>query len=110
MWDLHYEAALESFFATEGALAPAANRLRRMARQALSERAYWGSIANLLRGDPRLSLSLMRFAFTRSPMTVLVPPLGYLLRRDDVLKKITQLVAEAVRAMRAPVSERPFGQ
>jgi len=86
-WDLYYEAALESFFANEGALVDRSSRLQRIARRALSERAYWGSIANLLRGDVRLSLALLRFAVTRNPRTLLIPPLGYLLRRWNGTKK-----------------------
>jgi glycosyltransferase involved in cell wall biosynthesis len=98
-WDLHYEAALESFFANEGALVDERGRLRRMARRALAERAYWGSLANLIRGDVRLSLALMRFAVTRSPQRLLFPPLGYFLRRVNAPRKIWRVLAEGTSGL-----------
>jgi glycosyltransferase involved in cell wall biosynthesis len=97
MWNLLYEAAFESFFDNEGALVPEAKRLRRIARRALSERAYWGSIATLLRGDYRLSLDLLKFAISRCPTTMIVPPVGYLFRREDTLSHFAQLVSVAAR-------------
>jgi glycosyltransferase involved in cell wall biosynthesis len=100
-WDLHYEAALESFFAKEGALVDGSHELRRVARRALSDRAYWGSIANLIRGNVRLGLALLRFAVTRNPRALLIPPLAYLLRREDAPRKILQVLAEATWASRA---------
>jgi glycosyltransferase involved in cell wall biosynthesis len=108
-WDLHYEAALEGFFAREGALFPGSNRLRRIARRTLGERAYWGSMASLLRGDVRLGLSLLKFALTRSPMTLLVPPVGYLFRQEDAPKKILQVAADAMRTVRAGFGEGRMG-
>ncbi len=110
MWDLHYEAAFESFFAKEGASVDGARRLRRIARRALSERAYWGSVASLLRGDARLSFDLLRFALTRNPISVVVPPLGYLFRRRDAFQKIAQVFSEAVAGIAAPVKEGRLGQ
>lgn len=99
MWNVLYEAAFESFFAREGASIPQSKRLHRIARNALGERAYWGSLATLLRGDVGLSLELLKFAFTRCPGTMVVPPLGYLLRRGDTFSHFASLITQATRRM-----------
>ncbi len=110
LWDLQFEAAFESFFAREGAFAPAAKGLRRIARRSLAERAYWSGVANLLRGEGGLGLDLLAFAFTRSPKTIVVPPVGRLFRRDDAFSKITQVVSEAARRFRTPVGKNEVCQ
>lgn len=94
-WDLHSEAAFESFFATEGARLPNARRLHRIARRALADRAYWGSIANLLRGNTPLALRLWKFAISREPSAIVAPPFGYLLRRQDAFGHIRQVLSES---------------
>jgi glycosyltransferase involved in cell wall biosynthesis len=99
MWNLVYEAAFESFFANDGAQLPEAKRLRRMARHALGERAYWGCLANLLRGHLALSFDLLKFAISRCPLTIVVPPVGYLFRRQDTLRHFIRLVQESARRM-----------
>ena len=48
-------------------------------------------------GDAGLSLELLKFAFTRCPRTMVVPPLGYLLRRDDTFSHFANLTAAATR-------------
>ena len=109
MWNVLYEAAFESFFAHEGASLPQGKRLHRIARRALGERAYWSALATLLRGDADLSLELLKFAFTRCPRTMAVPPLGYLRRRDDTFSHFANLISQATRRMAgrvAPVRHR----
>lgn len=104
MWDFECEAAFEIFFAREGASAPEAKGLHEIARRNLAERAYWGGVANLLRGHGRLGLGLLRFAFMRRPRTMVVPPIGHLIRREDAISKITQVFSEAaLRAVRSPI-------
>jgi len=102
-WEMHREAAFDSFFAHEGASIPDAKRLRRLARRALSERAYWGAVATLFRGDARQSLALMKFALTRHPASAVVPPFGYLRRRDDALRHIAQILFCAAKQIVAHV-------
>ncbi len=98
-WDLNREAAFESFFANEGASAPPAKGLYRTARRSLAERAYWGALAALARGDARLSSSLLRFAFTRNPTTMVVPPFGYLYRRGNTFGHSARVLSEAARRL-----------
>jgi glycosyltransferase involved in cell wall biosynthesis len=105
MWDLHWEAAFEYFFAHEGHSVPEARRLLRIARRALSDRAYWGSIANLLRGDTRLSLNLLRFALARHPSAMVVPPVGYLFQRGYAFNHIAHVISDAARRLRMRPSE-----
>ena len=68
--------------------------LRRMARRALAERAYWGCLSNLLRGNFTLSSDLLRYAVARCPDTMILPPVGYLLRHGDSLERITKALSE----------------
>ena len=105
MWDLHREAAFESFFANDGASAPGAKDLRRLARRHLAERAYWGAVATFVRGDGRLGLNLLKFAFTRDPLTMVVPPMGYLFRRGNALRHIAEVLSEAARSLGIPTGE-----
>jgi glycosyltransferase involved in cell wall biosynthesis len=101
-WFLQLEATLESFFAKEGASVPQARHLHRTALRHLGEEAYWSAMANLLRGDPRLSLDLLKFASTRCPSTVVLPPLGHLLRRRDAFGRFARLVRDPVRRLGTP--------
>jgi glycosyltransferase involved in cell wall biosynthesis len=102
-WEMHREAAFDSFFAHEGASIPDVKRLRRLARRALSERTYWGAVANLFRGDPRQSLAFMKFALTRHPANAVVPPFGYLRRRDHAFHHIAQIIFSAAKQIVAHV-------
>ena len=90
LWNLHAEAAFETFFATHGRSLQEAGKLLRTARRSLSDRAYWCAISHLVRGDPAVG-SLMGFALTRHPISAVVPPFGYLLRRPDALRRLTKL-------------------
>jgi hypothetical protein len=93
-WDLQWEAAFESFFRHEGARLPNCQRLQRMARRALAERAYWGCLSNLLRGNFTLSRDLLHYAVTRCPDTIILPPVGYLLRHSDSPRRIARALSE----------------
>lgn len=75
-------AALDSFFRHEGAALPGADRLHRLARHALAQRAYWSAVKRLARADRAAAAELFRFAVRMSPRTAVLPPLGYLLRMD----------------------------
>ena len=110
MWDLHREAAFESFFKHEGALAPAARGLYRTARRRLAERSYWGALATFARGNARQSVRLLRFAFTRDPRTIFVPPFGYFLRRGNTLGHMAHVLWEAARWMRGSVDRKSVGR
>jgi glycosyltransferase involved in cell wall biosynthesis len=104
-WDRLFEIALESFLANEGGLLPEAKRLRRTARRSLAARAYWRAVLNLMRGNTRESLDLWKFAFTRCPTTIVVPPVSYLFRRPDAFQRIIEVVSKAVRQTGKPLSE-----
>jgi len=105
----HDEAAFECFFAHEGRLLPEADRLYRLARRGLAERAYWAAIAHLCRGRPMAGLELLMFAFRRRPTTAILPPLSYLFRRDDTIERITEVVSRMVRRPRATARPAEVG-
>jgi glycosyltransferase involved in cell wall biosynthesis len=100
LWNLHWDAAFDSFFHNEGAKLPNAAHLRRTARRALAERAYWGCLSNLLRGDFRLSRELLGYAFSRCPATIVLPPFGYLFRQKDTLSRIANVWSQVARPPR----------
>lgn len=76
----HREAAIESFFAHEGAVIANAERLRGLARRRLAERAYWWGARELSQGFGRDAFDLFRFSFARSPIMMIAPPVGHLIR------------------------------
>jgi len=104
-WYLQIDAAFESFFAKEGASALEAKGLHQIARRTLGEGAYWSAIAHLLRGQNRLGLDLLKFAFFHSPATVVVPPLGMLFRSGDTINKVARVISDAARRLSGPVRE-----
>jgi glycosyltransferase involved in cell wall biosynthesis len=107
--DILVEQAFQSFFAHEGARLPDSRRLQKMAKQALSDRAYWGALANLVRGDFRLSRDLMVFALSRTPSSALLPPINYLWRRRDAIQHIGQVVSDRLGGSSAPRTVEHLG-
>ena len=101
-WYSHFDAALESFFAREGASASEMAGLHRVARRTLGEHAYWSAVANLVRGQYRLSLALFKFAFMHSPVTAVLPPVASLFQRDDAYGRITRVISDAGRRLVIP--------
>ncbi len=99
----HDEAAFESFFEHEGGRLPDSARLHRLARRSLAARAYWAAVGRLCRGQTGTSRDLWQFAINRRPLTAILPPLGYLLRRDDAVSRIIAAAFEPamVRSSRA---------
>jgi glycosyltransferase involved in cell wall biosynthesis len=105
VWHLvHTEKAVDCFFAHDGANLPHASSLLRMARRSLAERAYWSAVSNLARGNLRGCLALLRFAIRRRPAALFLPPLDYLLRREDTLVRIRHIVTNLLRRHRLPAS------
>jgi hypothetical protein len=99
------EAAGESFFENEGALLHDATELRRAAKRAFGQRAYWSAVRNLLAGDRRLALELLEFAFSRCPSCAILPPLGYLFRREESFHRIGQVVHELASTLLGGIRE-----
>jgi glycosyltransferase involved in cell wall biosynthesis len=107
-WIQYTEAAFESFFAHEGASVPDSQRLYRRARRSLAEHAYWCAVSSLYRRQARSSLDLLKLAFRLSPTTTIVPPFGYLFRREDAFRRIVHHLSGMVRwpsTPAKPVSE-----
>ena len=89
-------AALESFFANEGRGLVDAERLHRLGKRSLAERAYWCGVKDLVRGR-RSGAELLRLAFRLAPATAVVPPLNYLLRLDKPFSYVGRVLAEMAR-------------
>ncbi|MBP2300846.1 glycosyltransferase family 2 protein [Azospirillum picis] len=99
-WNVEFLAAFETFFADDGAALPQAGRLRRLARRALAERAYWCAASHLARGDAALARDLLRFSVRLAPSTAVLPPLTALLRRPDTLERLGRLSADLAAPLR----------
>jgi len=84
---LHTEAAAKSFFDHEGGNIKGSGRLRRLARRGIANRAYWSGVSHLVRKD-REAADLFKLAFSLSPASAFIPPVGYLLNRPDTLRRI----------------------
>ena len=90
------EAAFESFFTHEGSSLPEAPRLYRLAKRSLAERAYWAAVAHVCRGQIGASRELLKFALGRRPSFAMVPPVGYLFRREDTVGRVISVASEMV--------------
>jgi glycosyltransferase involved in cell wall biosynthesis len=94
-------AALESFFlATAGKELPGAARHHRLARRRLAEEAYWCGVSLSCRGQPGLGRDLVIFAARLAPSMMVLPPLGYLSRRNNAFHRIVEVLGEAVAGKR----------
>jgi GT2 family glycosyltransferase len=79
-------AALESFFAHEGQTLANADRLLRLSRRSVCERAYWCGVKDLLRGRKRSAAGFLKLAVQLDPSVALIPPLNYLLRLRSIYR------------------------
>jgi glycosyltransferase involved in cell wall biosynthesis len=114
LYNWHEEAAFKSFFANEGRSLPEAARLHRMARRSLAERAYWAAVTRLCRGQTDTSRVLLAFALRRRPRAAFLPPVSYLFRRDDALRRMISVASDAIGrfcrpGMRGQMGLDPWG-
>jgi GT2 family glycosyltransferase len=92
------EAAFSVFFAKdEGTLD--VPRLRTQLDSSLAERAYWASIAHFMRGSYDGSWELAQMVFQRHPWFFLLPPIGYIFKRNDGIHRIEQVAIEAMKRL-----------
>ncbi len=93
-------AAFESFFTTAGKDLPEALELHVLARRRLAEEAYWVGFSRVLRGQVGPGLDVVHFALQLAPSMMVLPPLGHLLRRRDGLRRVVEVLGEAVSGKR----------
>jgi hypothetical protein len=67
------EAAFDIFFRNEDRMLAGADRLHRLAKDSIAERAYWCAVGDLVRRYGSAT-ELFRLAFRLSPMTAFVRP------------------------------------
>jgi glycosyltransferase involved in cell wall biosynthesis len=90
------EAAFDIFFRNEGRMLAGADRLHRLAKDSIAERAYWCAVGDLVRRYGSAT-ELFRLAFRLSPMTAFVPPVNYLLRMERPVSRIGRIIRKAVK-------------
>jgi len=89
------EAAFKSFFASEGSNMPDAERLHGIVRRALAEVAYWSAASHLFRQRGAEAASLFEYGYRLNRISMLVPPVGYLFRKQGAFKRIAAVVSRA---------------
>lgn len=89
------ELSFETFFEKENAKGRDVSHLRAQVQRSLAERAYWAALAHLVRGSCSGGFELARVALRRRARMLLIPPVGYILRRRDGIRRIGQVVLEA---------------
>jgi glycosyltransferase involved in cell wall biosynthesis len=89
------ELSFEIFFEKEERNGKDVSHLREKVQRAVAERAYWAALAHLLRGSYEGSWELARMALGRRSSMLVVPPVGYVLRRHDGIQRIGQVILEA---------------
>jgi glycosyltransferase involved in cell wall biosynthesis len=90
------ERAYACFFEAEGRTLAHSTRLHRQARSGLVGQAYWSGLSHIFRAQPRTGWALLRYAWQRSPSTVVLPPLGYLLQMDRPLGRLAEVMVEGI--------------
>lgn len=90
------EAALRSFFATEGRGIPERDALMRRAQRNLAALTYWSGLSHLARGHRREGMSLLKFCFQRRPSALVLPPVAHLGRMNNPFERVKDIVLEAV--------------
>lgn len=85
---LEIEGAFASFFASEGATLPGAQRLHRRVRRNIASCAYWRGWARMAGGRFQDGLALLRLTRRMSPSLMFLPPVDYLAKLDSPLAKV----------------------
>jgi hypothetical protein len=88
------KAAFDAFFSGDGASLPNSGQLRHRADRRLAERAFWSAMAHCWRGNREVAWELLRYTWRLSPMTLLLPPVGHLLRTKDLHRKLQLVLSE----------------
>ena len=92
-------AALDSFFTNEGCAIADAERLHKLGKRSISERAYWCGVKDLVRGR-RSGIELFKLAFRLDPTVALLPPINYLLRMDQPVANMGRILSDMTRQHR----------
>jgi len=88
------EAAFMSFFANEGKAFPNWQKLERQVRSQLGKHAYWSSLSHYYRGKKDVAAELMKYSRQQRGLAGLVPPLDWLLRMNQPLERLKQVMRE----------------
>ncbi|WP_179875588.1 glycosyltransferase family 2 protein [Sinorhizobium sp. BJ1] len=100
------ELSFETFFEKENAQGREVSHLRAQVQRSLAERAYWAGLAHLVRGSSSGGWELARMALSRRARMLLIPPVGYVLRRHDGIRRIGQVFLEARKRRFSAPSQR----
>lgn len=91
------EAAFRSFFSNEGFEVPDARRLHGIVRRKLAEVAYWSAASHLFKGKRGQARDLFKYCRGLDRAAIVLPPVGYLFRKQGAFKRVAIVVLEAFR-------------
>jgi glycosyltransferase involved in cell wall biosynthesis len=95
------EAVFHSFFSNEGRNLPNAAGLHRLARQRIAEAAFWSAASHAVRGRRAEALRLLRYGYGLSRKSVLVPPIGHLLRTEGSFRRVAAVLSSVTPQRRS---------
>lgn len=89
------EVTFERYFAGGSAPLAHADRKRSLVRKRIAEAAYLSAASHLLRGHRADAVELYRYGLGLKPSSMLLPPLGHILRKPNALKRAGWVLLEA---------------
>jgi len=100
------EAAFKSFFVHEGVGLTEADDLRQQAVRRLSDQAYWSGLSHVFRAHPSIGWALLKYAISKRPLSVVLPPISHLFMMDRPLTRLIEVVSETATGRQAERMER----
>jgi glycosyltransferase involved in cell wall biosynthesis len=85
------------FFTGDGAILPGAARLHQQTKRRLGEAAFWTGVSQCCRGNVKVGLEVLKFAWSQNPDTRLFPPIGHLLQKDHFQQKLWSVLSDIYR-------------
>ena len=84
----------DRYFECKSALVNGVERKHALVRRRIAEAAYWSAASNLLRGYRSDAVELYKYGLQLKPSSMLLPPLGHLVRKPGVLKRAGAVLSE----------------
>jgi hypothetical protein len=75
--------------------------LHRLARQRIAEAAFWSAASHAVRGRRAEALRLFRYGYGLSRKSVLVPPIGHLLRTEGSFRRVAAVLSSVAPQRRS---------
>ncbi|QKV17930.1 glycosyltransferase [Oricola thermophila] len=90
------EVTFDRFFDRASGVLADAGRMRSVARRRIAEAAYLSAASHMLRGYRAEAAELYRYGLNVKPSSMVLPPLGHILRKPNALKRAGWVLVEAL--------------